>query len=136
MKRSQGPLVIIYDNGCAYCRRQVQRVQSLDKRGLFECVAMDDPTLVQRYPVLAYDTLRSRLRLLHPDGVVHVGADAVYEIARRLPGWRWLAWLYRLPGLHTFFRWLYLRVSLNRWQAGETECASPCHEAERDNAQS
>src|SRR5256885_13096752 len=34
-----------------------------------------------------------------PDGRVFAGADAVPELLQRLPGKRWLAWGFRIPGV-------------------------------------
>ena len=51
------------------------------------------------------------MRLVNPDGSIDVGADAVYQIARRLSGWKHVAWLYRVPVL----KWdLSLRLWLGR----------------------
>jgi predicted DCC family thiol-disulfide oxidoreductase YuxK len=54
------------------------------------------------------------MRLICGDDGVHVGADAVYEIARRLPVCRWVAWIYRVPILHAVLPSAYGWVAANR----------------------
>jgi predicted DCC family thiol-disulfide oxidoreductase YuxK len=56
------------------------------------------------------------MRLIHPDGSIDVGADAAYQIARRLPGWRRIAWLYRLPLLNPIARGAYALVAKYRYK--------------------
>lgn len=120
---------IVYDGECAFCLRQVERVRAKDIHGLFECVPQQAPGLFDRFPALAEADLDSGMRLIQPDGQIHVGPDAVYEIARRLPSWRRLAWLYRLPLLHRVFVAGYAWIAANRYRlAGkcrEGRCALP-----------
>ena len=56
------------------------------------------------------------MRLIHPDGSVSVGADAIYNIARQLKGWKYLAWMYRIPVLNTVCRASYAWIARNRYR--------------------
>lgn len=115
----------VFDGECRFCRAQAQRIRRLDRRGAFEFLARQDPAAVQRFPRLAEGDLSSGLRLVEPGGEVHVGADAVYRIARRIPVWRWAAWLYRVPILHRLLRGAYAVVAANRYRfAGRCEDGS------------
>jgi predicted DCC family thiol-disulfide oxidoreductase YuxK len=65
------------------------------------------------------------MRLVHTDGSVSVGADAVYAIAGRLRGWRRVAWLYRVPGLRGLCRIAYGWIARNRHRIGGA-CTDAC----------
>lgn len=116
---------IIYDGACAFCRRQMESIRRLDRAGVFELVPNQAPGLVDRFPQLANADLQTGLRVVLPDGSVSSGADAVYEIARRLPGRRWVAWLYRVPGLHQLARLAYKKIAQNRYRLSCESGACP-----------
>lgn len=111
--RSPRP-TLVYDGDCAFCRAQIARIQRLDPGDSFAYMPSQAPDLLARFPMLAGSEMSSGLRFVSPEGAVRVGADAVYEIARRLPGWRWLAWLYRVPGLHALARGVYAWIAARR----------------------
>ncbi len=56
------------------------------------------------------------LLLPPPDGRVLAGADAAPEILRLLPRWRWLAGLFRVPGVRPVAWRVY------RWIARQRRC--------------
>ena len=109
-ERSKSACIIVYDGECPFCQKQMAWVRARDPQEQFEFVPSQTPDLTKRFPALEGEDLDSGLRLLQVDGSVLSSADAVYEIARRLPRWRWLAWLYRVPGLRalarSFYRWI------------------------------
>lgn len=108
--------VVVYDGQCRFCRRQVEWIRARDCGVRLELVPRQTVGLEQRFPLLAEDDFNSGLRVVMPDGTVRIGADGVYEIARRLPRWRWVAWLYRVPGLRQIARGLYACVARNRYK--------------------
>ncbi len=120
----QRPLVV-YDGACSFCRAQVRRIQRMDRRAALEYAARQTPGLADRFPLLAHGDFETGMRLVtHPAGPsgpfteVFVGADALYEIARRLPLWRRLAWLYRVPGIHAVARRTYAWIAAHRRALG------------------
>ncbi len=118
---------IVYDGQCRFCLRQVDRIRGRDRAGVFDFMPKQTPGLAERFPQLAGEDFNTGLRLVDVDGRVHVGADGVYEIARRLPVWRSAAWLYRVPGLRQIFRGLYGLVARNRYRlAGRCEEGDAC----------
>ena len=117
---------VVYDAECAFCRGQIARIQARDRNGTFEYVPRQTPELLRRFPRLAKGDFNTGMRLVAPDGHIFVGADAVYQIARALRPWSWVAWLYRVPGLHALARWAYAwvaahRKSLSRCENGSCE---------------
>ena len=115
--------VVVYDGECSFCRRQIARIQRSDRANQFEYVARQAVGLEQRFPRLAEGDFNTGMRLIDPEGRIHVGADAVYEIARRLPAWRRLAWVYRLPIAHRLVRLVYKWIAAHRRSLGQS-CAS------------
>jgi predicted DCC family thiol-disulfide oxidoreductase YuxK len=111
---SRNRAVVIYDGECSFCRKQTQKIRRRDKQQRFELIPSQSPELTTRFPQLAEHDLQSGMRLIDERGEVHVGADAVYEIARRLPGHRWFAWCYRLPGVRGLARTAYAWIARHR----------------------
>ena len=116
--------VIVYDGECGFCQGQVARIRRWDRRDAFEYVPRQTVGLVERFPVLASGDFETGMRLICRPDKVYVGADAVYEIARRLRGPRLIAWVYRVPLVHWTCRRMYAWVAANRARLGPA--ASDC----------
>ena len=112
--------VIVYDGDCPFCRKQIIRIHQRDVSEQFEYLPRQTPGLTNRFPRLTEGDFNTGMRLVMQDGEIHVGADAVYHIARRLPVWRWLAWLYRIPVLHRLMRRTYGWIAANRRRLART----------------
>ena len=56
------------------------------------------------------------MQLILPDGRVLAGDAAIPEILRRLKGWRWLASLFRAPGVSLLAPSIYAWVARHRYQ--------------------
>jgi predicted DCC family thiol-disulfide oxidoreductase YuxK len=117
--------VVVYDAACAYCRRQVERIRRRDTKDAFAYFPRQTEGLEQRFPALVEETFDSGMRLVHEDEAISVGADAVYQIARRLGGWRRFAWLYRVPLLRGLFRIAYAWIARNRHRLAR-DCEGTC----------
>ncbi len=105
---------LVYDGDCSFCRRWVARITHRDQSGTFEFVARQTEGLTQRFPKLVEGDFNTGMRLITPDDAVHVGADAAYQILRRLRYWRRIAWLYHVPGIHWFTRTVYAWIAAHR----------------------
>ena len=115
--QSDGPAraVVVYDGACSFCLRQVEKMKRRDTTGSFEYVPRQTEGLNQRFPQLAEGDFNVGMRLIHPDRSVSAGADAVYHIARRLRGWKYLAWVYRVPLLNGLCRVAYAWIAKHRY---------------------
>lgn len=111
---------IIFDGECPFCQRQMAWIASRAVPGDFDFVPRQTPGLTERFPFLAQSDFNSGLRLVLPDGTLRVGADGVYEIVRRLPRWRRLAWLYRVPVLHALAKLVYAWIARRRQSLART----------------
>ena len=114
--------IVIYDGECRFCQWSVRRIRKLDRAGLFEYLPRQAPEVDERFPQLAESDFDTGLRFIRDGGEVRVGADALYEIYRRLPVYRFFAWVYRLPILRQLFRAGYAFVARNRYRFGRVEC--------------
>ena len=112
------PWVVVYDGDCPFCQRQIARIRQQDSLGRFDYVPRQADGLPERFPALAEGDFDTGMRLIRPDGHIYVGADSVYHIARQLPVWRGLAWLYRVPGVHVAARSAYAWVAAHRQSLG------------------
>jgi len=118
--------VVVYDGECGFCRTQVERIRDMDRNHEFECVPFQTPGLEERFPQLANVDFNTGMRLIMPDGRTHVGADAIQQIAVRLPVWRRLAWLYHVPILHGLSQWAYAWVARHRMRLSGTCKSCAC----------
>ena len=111
-----GRPVVVYDGHCPFCLRQIQRIRRGDTAGVFDYLPRQTEGLEQRFPKLMDGNFNTGMRLVHTNGSVSAGADAVYQIARQIKGWKQLAWLYRVPVLHGVFRAAYAWVAKYRYK--------------------
>jgi predicted DCC family thiol-disulfide oxidoreductase YuxK len=105
------PPTLYYDGECRFCRASV----NLARRRLAPAV---------RWTTWQESGLQGRLRdrarvevlVVHPDGRVWGGADAVAVLLLAAPRRRWwpLGWLLRRPGVARIARAAYALVSRNR----------------------
>lgn len=126
-------LTVLYDGGCPLCRREIAHVQGLAQRRPDSALCFVDISPGgQDACVFAADraALLARFHVQRADGSRLDGAAAFVAMWERLPGWRWLAWLARLPGMLTVLEWSYrgfLRVRptlqrfAHRWDATPAE---------------
>lgn len=111
---SQNCWIIIYDDKCAFCRRQIDRIKNCDTQDLFEYLPNDTPDILKRFPQLEAKDLNASIWLIAPDGTLYAAAEAVYQIVLRLPKYNWLALFYRLPFFHSAARWTYRWIAKHR----------------------
>ena len=107
--------VVVYDGQCPFCLKQIERIKRRDTAGVFEYLPRQAEELHQRFPKLAENDFETGMRLVHTDASISIGAEAIYHIARRLKGWKYLAWLYRLPILKGVLRAGYAWVAQHRY---------------------
>src|SRR5438034_6118413 len=110
--RAERP-TLIYDGECGFCRKCVDLVLRRDREHRLEVVPFQDRERVARFGI-PLPALAAAMHLVLPDGRVFAGADAAPEILRLLPGKRWLAGGFRLPGVRSVARRLYAWIARRR----------------------
>lgn len=124
MTTPQGPreddtLTVLYDGGCPLCRREIAHVQGLAQRQGDAGLCFVDISADAACDAAEREALLARFHVQRGDGTRLDGAAAFVAMWQRLPGWRWLARLARLPGamplLEAAYRgFLRLRPALQR----------------------
>jgi demethoxyubiquinone hydroxylase (CLK1/Coq7/Cat5 family) len=129
-------LTVLYDGACPLCRREIavyqDQVQAQVADGHTAPVQFTNvsDTTVPLPPHTTRDQLLARFHVRHADGRLDSGAAAFVALWARLPGWRALAWLARLPGMlwvmerayRGFLRWRpALQGRARAWEAGRVE---------------
>jgi len=104
---------LIYDGECGMCRRAVTLLKRWDREHKVLYVPFQDGAAVSRFGV-ALPALAAAMHLVLPDGRVYPGADAVPELLRLLPGKRWLAAPFGIPGVRPLARRIYAWIALRR----------------------
>ena len=122
---SDSRAVLIYDGECSMCRASalwlLRRAEAGGARDL-EILPCRSPVRHERFPFITDEACMEAMQLVLPDGHVLAGADAVPEILRRIPRWRWVAALFDLPRARPYARRVYAWVARNRMKIS---CARP-----------
>ncbi len=101
-KNSPETLTVLYDGACPLCRREIAHVQGLAQRRSDSALCfLDISQHTDATAAFAHDraALLARFHVQRADGSRLDGAAAFVAMWSRLPGWRWLARLARLPGM-------------------------------------
>lgn len=101
MKHPSEPevLTVLYDGACPLCRREIAHVQGLAAQCPDSALCFIDVSATQStVPQQERAKLLARFHVQRADGSRLDGAAAFVAMWARLPGWRWLARVARLPG--------------------------------------
>lgn len=104
---------LIYDGECGFCRRSADFVRRRDREQRLALIPFQDQAGVAAFGI-PLPALAAAMHLVLPDGRVFAGADAAPEVLKLLPGWRWLAWPFRLPGVLPAARRVYAWIARRR----------------------
>ncbi len=122
--------IVVYDGECRFCIWSVRRMKKKDKRSQFDYLPRQTQGIEAHFPKLASSDFNTGMRLLVGKEDIYVGADAVYQIYRRLPPFHLFAWfvpragftLYRVPVLNLIFRVGYALIARYRYLSGRVAC--------------
>jgi predicted DCC family thiol-disulfide oxidoreductase YuxK len=125
-------LTVLYDGACPLCRREIGLYRDLQSNEPV-CFADVNDIAQPLPPGTTREQLLARFHVRTADGRLVSGAEAFLALWAVLPGWRWLAWLARLPGAvwvmeRSYVYFLRWRPQLQRW-ASRLDAQGP-----RDNA--
>lgn len=106
---------LVYDADCAMCRASaLWLMRRAMTAGELEILPCRSAPRRQRFPQITDERCLRAMQLVLPDGRVLEGADAVPELLRRVPRWRWVAALFALPGVRGLSRRVYAWIAANR----------------------
>lgn len=104
---------VIYDGSCGLCRQCVELLKRWDREHVLQYVPFQDGAAVARLRV-ALPALAAAMHVVLPDGRSYAGADAVPALFRLLRGKRWVAPLFRVPGVLPLARRVYAQIAARR----------------------
>ena len=119
-------LTVLYDGACPLCRREIGVYRGLQPLSPDSPVCFADigdlalPLPPALPPGTTREQLLARFHVRGRDGELLSGAQAFLALWAALPGWRWLAWVGRLPGAawlmeRTYRLFLRGRPMMQRW---------------------
>jgi predicted DCC family thiol-disulfide oxidoreductase YuxK len=120
---ADGCLTVLYDGACPLCRREIGIYRDLTPTQPLEFHDISSPATTRLAPLpagLSQADLLARFHVRHADGRIESGARAFIALWERLPYWRWLARLGRLPGMASLMEIAYrgflrVRPTMQRW---------------------
>jgi len=114
-------LTVLYDGACPLCRREIDiyRGSTPSEPLVFLDISRAAAVLPEG---VSREQLLTRFHVRHADGRFESGASAFLALWSRLPGWRWLAKLGRIPGMQRVMEFVYrgflrVRPRLRRFNA-------------------
>ena len=115
-------LTVLYDGACPLCRREINVYRDLQPLKSDISVSFADVSNTTcPLPVgTTREQLLARFHVQRRNGELLSGAQAFLALWSVLPGWRWLAFVGRLPGAIWVMEWTYQfflrwRPMLQRW---------------------
>lgn len=115
-------LTVLYDGACALCRASVERLRHINLRGLVELLDLHDPSVPARFPQIDREEAVRLMQAVDFRGRVYSGVDAWARIGLTLPGWKLVAWLLLVPGIHFVAQRFYAWVARNRYRWNRDLC--------------
>ncbi len=104
---------LIYDGECGICQKSVALLKRWDREHMLRYVPFQDGVAVARFGI-ALPKLAAAMHLILPDGRVYPGADAIPRLLTLFPNKRWLALLFRIPGVLPLARRIYAWIAIRR----------------------
>jgi predicted DCC family thiol-disulfide oxidoreductase YuxK len=108
--------VLIYDQDCLICRKAVQWVDDRSGGKVFEMLPYQSKEVEIRFPSMERSAPLKAMQFILPEGRVLSGEKAIPEIMGRLRGYRWVPWLFRIPGSEVVSRAIYRWFASHRYR--------------------
>lgn len=104
MKQTNNPdlIKVLYDGSCPLCRREIAHVKGLSEKDQNTSLSFVDISQESSETVCYAadrEKLLARFHIEKSDGSRIDGAAAFVAMWDRLPGWRWMAKIAKLPGV-------------------------------------
>lgn len=116
-------LTVLYDGACSLCRASANRLKRFDSGARLELLDLHDPSAAIRFPQVNREEAMRLMQAVDNRGRIFSGADAWAHICLALPGWKWIAWLMLLPGIHFIAEKIYAWIARNRYRWNKEKCA-------------
>jgi len=117
-------LTVLYDGACGLCRASMVRARRMDRGGRIEWVDLHERDAASRFPQVDCEEASRWMQAVDRSGNVYAGADAWARIGLALPGWKLVAWLLLVPGIHWAAQQTYAWIARNRYRWNPELCAN------------
>ncbi|MGC2529135.1 MAG: DUF393 domain-containing protein, partial [Candidatus Acidiferrum sp.] len=94
----------------------------MDRHGRIELLDLHDASVPARFPQVKIEEAMRLMQAVDSAGRVYSGADAWARIGLTLPGWKLIAWLLLVPGIHFIAQHLYGWIARNRYRWNRELC--------------
>lgn len=114
---AKSPLILAYDAECSLCCRTMDWLRARDRDGLLVFFPLQGRELVLVAPELAGRDLHGEVHGLDERSrQVWSGGALLPHVLGRLPRWRWVAPLLRIPLVRELSLWIWRRRSERRFR--------------------
>ena len=110
--------VLIYDGECPLCSGAAAWVEGNARPGAVETVPCQSPERARRFPDVGEADCMKAMQLVTADGTRYSGDRAIPHVLQLMKGWRWLAWVFSVPGVSL------LAPYASRWVADHRQALS------------
>lgn len=104
------PALLIYDGNCPLCQRARRWLEQRIPPDRLETLPCQDPERSRRAPMVSLEACLEAMQLVLPDGRRFAAEKAFPPLLALMPGGRFFAWCFALPGTG----WAYRRIARNR----------------------
>lgn len=88
---------LIYDANCPFCCAARDWFVRRAIAGQLEYMPCQAPERIARFPSIPEAQCMEAMQVVMADGTIYSGDRALPALVERLRGWRWLAWVLRVP---------------------------------------
>lgn len=110
------PATLLYDGTCRFCVAGSARLVRLAARGAIVREDFHRPGVLERFHRVTRDECESAMRLVMPDGTIHVGAAAAVEAMATRTMLRWIRSVYRVSVVRVVADYIYMIIAKNRFR--------------------
>ena len=106
--------VLIYDGECSLCRSAKDWIEKSAITGQVEFLPCQSEDRKRRFPDIKEEICLQAMHVILPDGRILSGDEGFRDVLRYTRRWKWLAYLFRVPGIRFLSPRIYAWVSRNR----------------------
>ena len=130
MTSDPAPAVLIYDESCPLCTGAARWVRNNAIPGAVETLPCQDPARAERFPEIEEERCMEAVQLVLPDGTRYEAEQVLPPLFRRLRRWRWLAAVFRVPGVALIAPRVYSWVARHRHELSVLAARKHVHQSE------
>lgn len=105
--KDEAKVKAFYDGGCAICSREIAYYQKIANPEILEWIDIDNnPSYLDDIGISRSQALKI-LHVQETSGDLKLGIDAFTSIWSKLPGWKYLSTIVKMPGINESARFLY-----------------------------